>query len=1064
MDEKKKPSDDLLWFLQERAKELNCLYEIEEILNKPDADIDEVCQSVVRAIPPGWQYSDNCMARITVEGRTYVSPNFMETPWVQSADIIVQGRRVGTVSIYYAREMPRADDGPFLKEETRLLDTIVDRMGHFIVYNLMKQVVHEYQTARRDLSEHKVEEWKIALNLLRRTDHDLFLNIARRMLNFLCWSGIKEADQFFQKPVIDLGSREEGGVGDDNRPYQKNVLVLSDGLSDEIFAMAGRHLTGEQMLSSIQRWLREERLGFLAQLVNQNLPLGRVVDAIRRYHHIVPEGIELPPATKRGVQVSLIRRFLSDQPQFIDNAIGFIEIDDFHDILDRILYSPESQGKLGGKSAGLFLAERVLEKSGKESPHLGNIKIPKTWYITSDGLLSFLTHNNLNEVVEQKYKDINQVRLEYPHIIQTFKNSNFSTEIIQGLSMVLDDFEQSPLIVRSSSLLEDRTGSSFSGKYKSLFIANQGSKQERLEALTDAIAEVYASVFGPDPISYRAERGLLDFAEEMGIMIEEVVGTRVGDYFIPSFAGVAFSRNEFRWSPRIKAADGLIRLVPGLGTRAVDRTGDDYPVLIAPGQPGLRVNVTLDEIVRYAPKRIDVINLKTNAFGTVEIKDLLKEAGSEIPGIEKIVSVFEGQQMRKPVGKNIDFDRDDAVVTFDGLISDTHFIDQVQGLLTLLEDKLAMPVDIEFASDGRDFYLLQCRPQSYMEGSRPAPIPKDIQKKRILFSANRYVSNGRVPDITHVVYVDPLSYDELSDLASLTEVGRAVGRLNKLLPRRKFILMGPGRWGSRGDIKLGVKVTYADINNTALLIEIARKKGNYLPDLSFGTHFFQDLVEAEIRYLPLYPDQQGTIFNEAFFRRADNILPDVLPEFRSVSNTIKLIEVPRAAGGLILRVLMNADLDQAIGFLTEPSVETRSSLASKDYGEKQSDNFWAWRLEMAEHIASQLDPERFGVMGFYVFGSTKNATAGPGSDIDILVHFQGTEDQHEELLLWLEGWSLALAEMNYLRTGYRTDGLLDIHVVTDEDIAQKTSYAAKIGAITDPARPLQMMKRHSFSE
>ena len=420
--------------------------------------------------------------------------------------------------------------------------------------------------------------------------------------------------------------------------------------------------------------------------------------------------------------------------------------------------------------------------------------------------------------------------------------------------------------------------------------------------------------------------------------------------------------------------------------------------------------------------------------------------------------------MRKPVGKNIDFDRDDAVVTFDGLISDTHFIDQVQGLLTLLEDKLAMPVDIEFASDGRDFYLLQCRPQSYMEGSRPAPIPKDIQKKRILFSANRYVSNGRVPDITHVVYVDPLSYDELSDLASLTEVGRAVGRLNKLLPRRKFILMGPGRWGSRGDIKLGVKVTYADINNTALLIEIARKKGNYLPDLSFGTHFFQDLVEAEIRYLPLYPDQQGTIFNEAFFRRADNILPDVLPEFRSVSNTIKLIEVPRAAGGLILRVLMNADLDQAIGFLTEPSVETRSSLASKDYGEKQSDNFWAWRLEMAEHIASQLDPERFGVMGFYVFGSTKNATAGPGSDIDILVHFQGTEDQHEELLLWLEGWSLALAEMNYLRTGYRTDGLLDIHVVTDEDIAQKTSYAAKIGAITDPARPLQMMKRHSFSE
>ncbi|MCX5800828.1 MAG: nucleotidyltransferase domain-containing protein [Candidatus Eisenbacteria bacterium] len=1064
MDEQKKSSDYLLWFLRERAKELNCLYEIEELLNRPDADIDEVCRGIIRAIPPGWQYPDHCMAKVTLGGRTHTSPNFKETPWVQSADIVVEGRNVGTISVYYSREMPRADDGPFLKEETRLLDTIVDRMGHFIVYSRMKEVFHEYQTARKDLSEHKVEEWKVALNLLRRTDHDLFLNISRRMLNFLCWSGIKEAEQFLQRSVIDLRSRDESLAGDDNRPYQKNVLVLSDTLSDEIFGMAARHATSEQILSNIQKWIREERLGFLAQLANQNPPIAKVIDAIRRYHHVAPEGIGLPPATKRGVQVSLIRRFLSDQPQFISNAIDFVEIDDFYDILDRILYLPESQGKLGGKSAGLFLAERVLRTSSKESTFLGDIKVPKTWYITSDGLPSFLAYNNLNEVLEQKYKDINQVRLEYPHVIQTFKNAEFSTEIIQGLSMVLDDFERSPLIVRSSSLLEDRSGSSFSGKYKSLFLANQGSKQERLEALTDAIAEVYASVFGPDPISYRAERGLLDFAEEMGIMIEEVVGTKVGDYFMPSFAGVAFSRNEFCWSPRIKATDGLIRLVPGLGTRAVDRTSDDYPVLIAPGQPDLRVNVTLDEIVRYAPKKVDVINLKTNTFETIEVKELFRKAGDEIPAIEKIVSIFDGQQIRKPVGKNVDFDADDLVVTFDGLISDTHFVDQVQGLLTLLERKLRMPVDIEFASDGKDFYLLQCRPQSYVEGSRPAPIPKDIQKKRILFTANRYVSNGRMPEITHIVYIDPRSYDELSDLASLTAVGRAVGKLNKLLPRRKFVLMGPGRWGSKGDIKLGVKVTYSDINNTALLIEIARKKGKYLPDLSFGTHFFQDLVEAEIRYLPLYPDHEGTIFNEAFFRHAKNILPDVLPEFRALSDTIKLIEVPKATDGLILRVLMNAELDEAIGFLAEPSVEMRSSPTSEYYGEKQSENFWAWRLEMAEHIASQLDPERFGVSGFYVFGSTKNATAGPSSDIDILIHFQGTEEQHEDLLLWLEGWSLALEEINYLRTGYRTTGLLDIHVVTDEDIAQKTSYAAKIGAITDPARPLQLMKRELPSE
>lgn len=111
---------------------------------------------------------------------------------------------------------------------------------------------------------------------------------------------------------------------------------------------------------------------------------------------------------------------------------------------------------------------------------------------------------------------------------------------------------------------------------------------------------------------------------------------------------------------------------------------------------------------------------------------------------------------------------------------------------------------------------------------------------------------------------------------------------------------------------------------------------------------------------------------------------------------------------------------------------------------------------MAEQIASQLDPDRFGVKGFYVFGSTKNATAGPNSDIDILIHFQGTKKQQKDLEYWLEGWSLCLDEMNRLRTGYKTRGILDVHFVTDADIANKTSYAVKIGAVTDAARPLLM--------
>jgi len=159
-------------------------------------------------------------------------------------------------------------------------------------------------------------------------------------------------------------------------------------------------------------------------------------------------------------------------------------------------------------------------------------------------------------------------------------------------------------------------------------------------------------------------------------------------------------------------------------------------------------------------------------------------------------------------------------------------------------------------------------------------------------------------------------------------VGRAVGRLNKLLPKRQFILIGPGRWGSRGDIKLGVPVTYSDINNSAMLIEVARQKGNYLPDLSFGTHFFQDLVEASIRYLPLYPDDANTMFNESFLRESQSVLNELLPEFGELSETLRVVDLLRATDGYILRVLMNAELDEAVAFLASPQKKTEK-VASK---------------------------------------------------------------------------------------------------------------------------------------
>ncbi len=1046
--------DKLIASLQERAKELNCLYEVEQILARLDLPLEESFQQVVEVIPPGWQYPAICRAMIEYGDEVFTNQDFRPTPWVQSCDIVVQDSVVGRLSVWYAEERPPEDSGPFLNEEERLIRTIAERLGHSILFHRMYETRQQWEAASRELEAEKEDRWRAPIELLRRSDRDLYLRIARKMVNHLVWAGVDGGRELLQEIY---GPSEEIERRDANYPARPRTLNEQLLLQGKPFELANTALGTDTTLALTRDWVMEDKASFLpAVLNNPRSSLSEVAGALRRFHHLLADGAELSPAMLNGIHVGLIRRFLTDQLNFISVAKEYIQTEDFIELIERVIHSDASHGRLGGKSAGLFLAAAILRHEGSAERPIGDVKVPRSWYVASEGLMSFIEYNDLDEVLQQKYREISQVRREFPNIVQLFKNSRFPPEVVKGVSMILDEVGDSPLIVRSSSLLEDRMGSAFSGKYRSLFLANRGSKHERMSALLDAMTEVYASVFGPDPIAYRRERDLLDFHEEMAVLIQEVVGTRLGKYFLPAVAGVAFSNNEFRWSPRIKRADGLIRLVPGLGTRAVDRTGDDYPILAVPGQPGLRVNTTIEEVVRYAPRSVDVINLETNTFETKAIDDLLKVDGADYPAFEQVFSVLRDGVLHKPVRVLVDPAKDDLVADLRGLIDSTPFVKHVGNILKILEDTLGTPVDIEFAYDGVDFYLLQCRPQSFADEDAPAPIPKDVAQEDTIFAAHRFVSNGFVPDITHIVYVDPEAYAGLREKADLLAVGEAVGRLNKLLPKRQFILIGPGRWGSRGDIKLGVSVTYSDINNTAMLIEVARKTGDYLPDLSFGTHFFQDLVESEIRYLPLYPDDDGFL-NMRLLHASHNLLAAMVPEFEHLAGVLRVIDVPSLSNGRVLRVLMNSELDEAIGVLAEAGPRGGGMPTDRlARPQRRSTAYWRWRMQMAEKIASEIDPERFAVSAVYVIGSTKNANAGPSSDIDLLVHFRGDDQQRRDLETWLEGWSLCLGEINYHRTGYVNPKLLDVHLITDEDLEKRTSFAAKIGAITDPALELPL--------
>ncbi len=1033
--------------LLERAKELNCLYNTSKILKDPGIQFSDMLQKLTKAISEGWRYPEICKVRIFCEDMVVESEEFVDSKWKQTSTCQYESNESCVIEISYSTW--DEDDSPFLPEEQQLLDTITERLG----YTIMQRKSPKKPVAAYSEITFK-SNWLIVIELLKKSDPDQYQRIARKMMNYLSGLGIDEARNLLATFGDQKNLKDPENVYESNKPFHRENKRKLDRLIQKAFDIAEHNIGDREIFEHIQAWLQSEKISFLVKaLENLSFSTNTIQDALHRFHNLNLDSIDLPQPTRDNIIVLLLLRFFTEQLDFINISKHYLNIEDFVELVRKIVFPSNSYGKLGGKSAGIFLSYNILKRVKGPKLRLAQIKVPKTRYLLSDALHQFLNFNELNELIEQKYKTIEQIRDEYPNIVQVFKNSNFPPNIISGLSLILDEFGDKPIIVRSSSLLEDRVGAAFSGKYKSLFLANQGNKEERLSALLDAIAEVYASTFGPDPVEYRKERGLLDFHEEMAIIIQEVVGSRVGEYWLPAFAGVAFSYNEFRWSPRIKRENGLVRLVAGLGTRSVDRVSDDFPILASPGQPNLRVNLSTDEILRYSPHKIDVINLKTNTFETIDFIDLFRKHGEDYPALDKIVSFWSDSNIiNKPV-ISIDYDKDKPVVTFDGMITKTDFMPRIKSVLDHLQKAMGVPVDIEFAFDGNELYILQCRAQSSSPENRPAPIPKDLAEDNIIFTANKYVSNGVIQDISHVVLVEPDEYSNLKTAEDMKMVGRIIGKLNKILPKRKFILMGPGRWGSRGDIKLGVSITYSDINNASMLIEIAKKNGNYTPDVSFGTHFFQDLVESGIRYLPLYPDDDEVEYNQSFLDVSDNILIQLLPEFSDFVNVVKVIDVEQSTDGKKLSILMNSDLDEAVAYFTNTTIKDieLSELEDSSFPEEKH---WIWRLRMAEHISKCADNKRFGIKAMYIIGSVKNCNAGPASDIDLLIHIENLPGKKKALSQWLDGWSQCLAELNYLKTGYRSDKLLDVHYITDKDIEQKTSFAAKINAVTDAARLL----------
>jgi len=696
--------------------------------------------------------------------------------------------------------------------------------------------------------------------------------------------------------------------------WEQRKVLIRDQLTDFYFS---NHLSFELIEELIERVLTERGVTSQDALFSFN---PEVAPQDLLFHHGMMIEKMSPEARKplehrlREIKVVLIRNMISDQLRYINIARDWFTIADLSDVrLHKI-----GHGRIGGKAAGMLLAARIL-KDHPRAEIRENIRTPKSYYMGSDLLYTFISVNNLHHWNDQKYKAEEEMRRDYPKILEDYDRSEFPPGIIDRLKTLLVTVENQPLIVRSSSLLEDNFGTAFAGKYDSIFCPNQGNLEENLTALTRAIARIYASTLNPTALLYRRSRGLQDYDERMAVLIQVVEGNRFGNYHLPDVAGVAFSHNQYRWSPQIRPEDGFVRMVWGLGTRAVDRVGNDYPRLVALSHPTLRPSSTVKSIRRYSQQYVDLIDLKDNLMKTLPIHTVLK--GHYSP-LRYLAQVDEEGYFRSLRSRLVDADSTQLILTFEELLRRTPFPERMRDILTTLEDEYKSPVDIEFVLDIINenaapeikLSLIQCRPLSYMREESRVEIPSNLPPEKVVFSSSIMVAGGWLDEIDYVLYVPPENYFSIPSQAIRSKLERAIGRLNTALEGQTFICVGPGRWGTSNP-DLGVHVDYADIFNSKALVELSGAGIGPAPEPSLGTHFFQDLLEGEI--FPLATHIGKDKFNRAFFYDTPNRVSEWIDIEPTLQKYLRLIAVEDNQENHHLEIVMRGDEGRALAFLSE---------------------------------------------------------------------------------------------------------------------------------------------------
>ncbi len=587
-----------------------------------------------------------------------------------------------------------------------------------------------------------------------------------------------------------------------------------------------------------------------------------------------------------GMVGQLARLIIARDEKILKLAKANLTLEDFLNIKSRMI----GTGFVGGKTVGMLIARNILLKEGPAETEK-MLEPHDSFYVGSDVFYTYIVENGWWKArMEQR------ARKGYFEVAKTLRDKLlsgvFPEEIKEQFQQMIEYFGQSPIIVRSSSLLEDSYGNAFAGKYESIFLANQGSPEARYSKFVEAVRRIYASTMNEDALTYRLQRGLDQMDEQMALLVQRVSGAYHKDYFFPDVAGVGISHNVFVWKNTLDPGAGMLRLVLGLGTRAVNRVDGDYPRIVALDEPLLKPHTSLEDTQKFSQHYVDLINIKNNTFETVSLRELLKK---RIDVKLNLIAVkdYESTEMLHELGR----DEDAWVITFDNLVSEGAFRKTLQKILRTLEKAYGYPVDIEFTVNFKknkfQVNLLQCRPMQTKGLGDKVRLPGPVRKDRIVFqSLGNFLGGNISQKIDRIVYIDPKAYSELIDQSAKYDIARAVGEINREIGHKKnssVMLLGPGRWGTSTP-SLGIPVSFAEINNMTVMGEIAFATSNAVPEISFGTHFFQDLVETGIFYLALFPDNKEVYLNKSFFNSKPNLLGKLAPQYKKYEYAIKVFD------------------------------------------------------------------------------------------------------------------------------------------------------------------------------